>query len=90
MDFFFLVSVCMRVTYTALFHRYLANAVEIDFLLLLLKHSSTHSTSQCILFFFAHLLLLSPSCGENWRDAGSLCSYKINKNTFRCPLGATY
>lgn len=40
----------MRVTFTALFHQYLANAVEIDFLLLL-KHSSTRSTSQCILFF---------------------------------------
>lgn len=43
-DFFLCVS------FVALLLRYLANAVEIDFLLLL-KHSYTRSTSQCILFF---------------------------------------
>lgn len=30
------------------------------------------------------------SWGGNGRDVVSLCSYKINKNAFRCPLGATY
>lgn len=39
----------MYVTFIALLHLYLAQALEIDFMLLL-KHSSTRSTSQCIFF----------------------------------------